>query len=495
MSGMRRPPWLRSRLSAMGDRTRRQSGGSLKVAVAALAALVVAGLWADGLVDWTGLAGWLRSRSGPELLAGAAVLVLLTAVGTRLTRPERPRAAPVRPLPPVVVGLALVVVAGVTLGIARWLIDAAAGVADPVTARTDAIRTALAVGAGVAGAVTLLFAARRQWLGERAQAHLEVDATEKRVTELYGKAADQLGSETAPVRLAGLYALERLGNQNPNYRQTIVDVVCAYLRMPYDHESGDAQERQVRLTAQEILTMHLRPPSRRSEDSLWPGDSRRRHLQWRETHAPGREYWSGMKLNLAGATLIDLELMDCRIAGANFANAKFVGTTLFSYTEFTRDVDFGKAEFAGEARFRWAAFGGRANFEETVFRGDALFGFARLDADPFCARFVATGFTGVADFDQARFSHMHFAGVTFHQSANFRTVRTQSGKLADLTFHGYADFNGLKTSSRSFLNVSGLRFRPDGYRGLPSSWPKRETPDGDETWVEFAADDVTTWVS
>jgi hypothetical protein len=53
------------------------------------------------------------------------------------------------------------------------------------------------------------------------------------VTELYTKAADQLGSDKAPVRLAGLYALERLAQDNPSQRQTIVNVICAYLQMPY----------------------------------------------------------------------------------------------------------------------------------------------------------------------------------------------------------------------------------------------------------------------
>ncbi|MDP9866447.1 hypothetical protein J2S55_005713 [Streptosporangium brasiliense] len=35
------------------------------------------------------------------------------------------------------------------------------------------------------------------------------------------------------MRLAGLYALERLAQDNPGHRQTIVNVICAYLRMPY----------------------------------------------------------------------------------------------------------------------------------------------------------------------------------------------------------------------------------------------------------------------
>jgi hypothetical protein len=63
--------------------------------------------------------------------------------------------------------------------------------------------------------------------------HTITDATERRVTELYTKAADQLGSDKAPVRLAGLYALERLAQDNPSQRETIVNVICSYLQMPY----------------------------------------------------------------------------------------------------------------------------------------------------------------------------------------------------------------------------------------------------------------------
>ena len=53
-------------------------------------------------------------------------------------------------------------------------------------------------------------------LAEQSQKDTVTDATERRVTELYTKAADQLGSDKAPVRLAGLYALERLAQDNPS---------------------------------------------------------------------------------------------------------------------------------------------------------------------------------------------------------------------------------------------------------------------------------------
>lgn len=72
---------------------------------------------------------------------------------------------------------------------------------DAAQARLDAIKTGLSVGAGIGGAVALLLA------------HLEGDAA---------------------VRMAGLYALERLAQSHPAHRQTVVNVIRAYLRMPFD---------------------------------------------------------------------------------------------------------------------------------------------------------------------------------------------------------------------------------------------------------------------
>ena len=90
------------------------------------------------------------------------------------------------------------------------------------------VSTALTAAAGTGGAAALLLAFRRQRhtehasletrhaaVADRAQREAQArdateDARERRVTELYGRALDQLGSERAPVRLGGLYALERL---------------------------------------------------------------------------------------------------------------------------------------------------------------------------------------------------------------------------------------------------------------------------------------------
>ncbi|MGV9774920.1 hypothetical protein ACWDS7_23200, partial [Streptosporangium sp. NPDC003464] len=134
-------------------------------------------------------------------------------------------------------------VGGVVGGLA-WLLLAAGGSAAEATVRQGAIQTAPAAGAGVGAAVTLMPAFRRQrhqehaahvtaYLTQQVADNTKHDATERRVTDLYTKAVEQLGSDKAAVRLGGLYALERLAQDNPGHRQTIVNVICAYLRMPY----------------------------------------------------------------------------------------------------------------------------------------------------------------------------------------------------------------------------------------------------------------------
>jgi hypothetical protein len=160
----------------------------------------------------------------------------------------------------------------------------------------EALKYGLGFFAAAGAVAALLVAVRRQLLAEhahelsernhrlalQAQAHIENDAAERRVTDLYTKAVEQLGSADAAVRLGGLHALERVAQNNPIQRQTMVDVLCAYFRMPYTPPAAvtalaiaepvtdlplsrpapttsrdPLQELQVRRTAQRIITAHL----------------------------------------------------------------------------------------------------------------------------------------------------------------------------------------------------------------------------------------------
>jgi hypothetical protein len=91
------------------------------------------------------------------------------------------------------------------------------------------------------GIVTARIAVDRINLSSREHQHaievarsIELDATQRRITELSAKASDQVGSDKPTVRIGGLTDLERLGQNNPDLRQTVVDRICAYLQMPFD---------------------------------------------------------------------------------------------------------------------------------------------------------------------------------------------------------------------------------------------------------------------
>jgi uncharacterized protein YjbI with pentapeptide repeats len=390
----------------------------------AAAPLTLAGwsrVW--GAADRLPEAGWLSGAVG--LALGGATLLLAA-----LWRPPAThlRRRPIRVLSGwlVLAGVVIAVLAGVS--VTAWLLaEANQATSGRAQARIDAIRTGLTAGAGVGGGIALLLAARREWLGERGQAHTEDDAAERRITELYTKAADQLGHDKAAVRLAGLYALERLGQSNPDHRQTIVNVLCAYLRMPppdadsgaaaespearrsREHDSGG--ESQVRLTAQRILTEHLLV-----------------------SDAPfGSTFWRGMDLDLAGATLVDLDLSWCGFGTGTFTRARFVGTTAFDHArsqnvsfneaEFVGDVSFGNAVFSSANFFR-ARFGDMASFKTfesgVLFSGAQFCGAADFTASvlrPFVTK--AISFDGVQFDGKADFSEVTFVGAASFDRAGF----------------------------------------------------------------------------
>ncbi|MEU8186457.1 pentapeptide repeat-containing protein [Micromonospora sp. WMMD712] len=429
-------------------------------------------------VWWQGL-----GRRWPVVLPVAVSLAVLAA-GLMLRRPgwrgretsaaPLPPDRPLRPLSWQLLPVAALLIAGVTGLAVVWLQHVVPGSGDRVQRaqlRVESIRTGLTIGAGVTGALALLLAFRRQQLAERTQQATEYDAGEKRVTELYVKAADQLGSEKAPVRLAGLYALERLAQDNPTHRQSIVEVICAYLRMPYtlpgtesapdtavqqllagEQESTNPgsvggtqteepqqnpwEEREVRLAAQRILARHLRVKTQEGEADP--------------------NYWGNkVVLDLTGALLIDANFASCHLHNAIFSAAIFSGDARFDDATFSGDARFNKSTFSRDARFGVAKFGGDVRFDKAVFGRDA--------------RFNKVEFGGGVLFDKARFSHgTRFSEAIFSGDSRFRNVAFGREVWFDevsfgcevrfdrATFNGEARFN--KASFVRDAHFSRVRF-------------------------------------
>lgn len=366
------------------------AGGALLLAVAVTAT--------TGWIDWSAVGRWVQARSallGLWILAG----LLLAGAGygrwrnkqapaTHQHRHRRP------PLSWWTVAAAAIVITAVGWGATTWLLHEAANATDPAAARVEAIKTGLGIGAGTAGVFALLLAVRRQWHQELTATDTVHDAEARRVTELYTKAAEQLGSDKAPVRLAGLYALERLAQDNPTQRQTIVNLWCAYLRMPYtppadpddtddavlDTHEERVQEREVRLTAQRLIIDHLQPGT----DTI-----------------PAPTCWHDIDLDLTGATLIRFRFRECRVRTALFDGATFVDITSFRNSTFIGAASFRNANFASLTRFWNTTFLGSVDFTDANFKAFADFGNATFAGD---VRFRDTTFAGVTNFDHVIFT-------------------------------------------------------------------------------------------
>src|SRR3954470_19798904 len=101
------------------------------------------------------------------------------------------------------------------------------------TTRASILTVAAALIAATAAGAGLYFTARtvrvnQQTLIETRRANREGDRRDR-----YAKAIEQLGHDKAPVRLGAMYSLEQLAQDNLGLRQAVVDVLCAYLRMPF----------------------------------------------------------------------------------------------------------------------------------------------------------------------------------------------------------------------------------------------------------------------
>jgi hypothetical protein len=295
-----------------------------------------------------------------------------------------------------------------------WLVEQADQVTDEkdkAAAKADAVRTGAAIALGTGGAAWLLLAYRRQ----RMEA---VDTRERRITELYTKAVEQLGHEKAPVRLGALYSLERLAQNNPEHRQTVIDVFCAYLRMPYSPPAqtgpgteqteeaataGDQEqaphrvvgydpdeELQVRQTAQRILAAHLKVPG----GVLSAAAAQRRQP------SPRQAFWPGISLDLTGAALIEFDLQQASVVQARFVGATFQGDARFVGATFQDSAGFDGATFQDVAGFVRATFQGIAAFDGATFQGDARF----IEATFQEGSFMGATFKDVALFIGATFT-------------------------------------------------------------------------------------------
>ncbi|WP_339135194.1 pentapeptide repeat-containing protein [Streptomyces sp. f51] len=255
----------------------------------------------------------------------------------------------------------------------------------------DLVKLSFGVVAGAGALVALVVAYRRQRVDEDGALR---EATRLH-TERFTTAVGQLGEESAAVRLGAVHALAGLADDS--LRQTCIDVLCAYLQLPFTPDPGNDPAhqvehhrylafRKVRHTILRLIGDHYRRPQ--------------------GTHRS----WQGCDLDLTGVAIDG----DMDFSGATFSDGtvSFSGATLSGGT-----VSFDNAVFAS----------GTVSFDSAVFA------------------------SGTVHFNNARFSGstVYFLGAMFSGGTVYFNNAAFSG--AKVCFQGAA----LSGSTVSFSNASG----------------------------------------
>ncbi|WP_280347248.1 pentapeptide repeat-containing protein [Nocardia neocaledoniensis] len=294
-------------------------------------------------------------------------------------------------------------------------------------------------------------------------------AREAALWERFGAAAAQLADKSAAIRIAGVYAMAGVADERSGAnRQQCIDVLCGYLRLPYDPEQGGSgrtklvtktagadgaeqeehteyrqNDREVRATILRAIADHLRPQAEHSWSSS-DFDFRTAHL---ESVDFSMAKFAGIarfdRATFASDTHFDRATFsgDTRFDRANFSDdacfigATFAGSTRFGNATFAGNAWFGNATFAGNAWFDRATFARQAGFNDATFANGARFGEATFAS---CAGFNGVTFAGAAEFSCATFAEVaEFNDATFSAFAGFSFAT-----FADNTWFDRATFAG-----------------------------------------------------
>lgn len=318
-------------------------------------------------------------------------------------------------------------------------------VLDPATSKSEAIRT----GGLVSAAIVALYAL---WLNdcrrrvEESRHELERRSNEQdreRVAdERFARAVELLGHEADQVRVGALHALAGLARSRPSYQQTVLDVVCSYLRRPFDHpdygqartgerrrwEPAEAREadreKQVRLTAQRVIRELV--PDRHQDCGTLPD------------------------LDLTGALLDYIDLSGKAIGQLVLRDAQLYGTTRLGATEISGDAWFTRAASYGRLDCDHMVVRGRSNFPHLIAHERVSFEGAHFEQG---AVFLSAEFRG----------SVSLADSMFAKSVDLR----RAVFLSDLDFRCQLPYPVRPGTGGMTVNTNSEVRLPDGWRVHP----------------------------
>ncbi|GAA0649436.1 pentapeptide repeat-containing protein [Kutzneria viridogrisea] len=255
--------------------------------------------------------------------------------------------------------LAFAVLAAVT----GWL-----RLVEPGASHVEALKTGGLAAASVVALYGLWLNDRRRRVEERRQEQedLRIAHDRERVAdERFAKSVELLGHAGDQVRLGAMHALANLARSRREYTQTVLDVLCAYLRRPFALGEDDL-EKQVRLTAQRLVGALL--PAAGSDGPDYDLDLTGATLEYLDLSGRRIGELTMRRANLHQATaLYEAEIRGPAWFTAATAHYRFVAhrTTFHDKAWFSGFVAVGPADFSG-ARFLGETKFSRARFQDTM---------------------------------------------------------------------------------------------------------------------------------
>jgi len=295
--------------------------------------------------------------------------------------------------------------------------------------KADALRT----GGLAAGSVVALYAL---WLNDRRRRveenrheidrglyQLQADRAEldreRADDERFARSVEMLGHDADQVRVGALHALAALARSRPDYTQTVLDVLCAYLRRPFDHPeyrkirgeddtaaAPDAdRERQVRFAAQRVIT------------DLLP--------------LVGAENAQPFDLDLHGATLEYFNIQERMVGQLRIREAQLYKSNSFHHCEFHRGVWFTNSHSYGRLYLNDVVFHDRSWFSRFTAHDMVDFERSRFLGD---VKFANSSWQGAVSFDDASFvENVDFTRARFAHDLDLRVVGGLTGLTIGMT--------------------------------------------------------------
>ena len=300
-----------------------------------------------------------------------------------------------------------------------------------------------------------IYVAYRRALALEETAHAQHDANEQK---MFSEATENLGHQTASVRLGGIYALDRLARSNEGYLVSIVEILCAHLRettQQSNDEEKDGEEgkrEDEKRDKKKYTEKHKDKPSNEIQSLLEVLSGLNQFSKEKQKDKQSKP----VCLNLSGAYLVRINLRNAYLKGANLIGTNLQKVSLVQAQ--LQGADLSRAQLQ-EAKLQGAQMEKaklrktqlqRARLQGTFLRNAEMQGADLREAQMQGARLQRAQMQG-ADLREAQMQGARLQRAQM-QGADLREAQMQGADLREAQMQGTA-IEGMQVQGAELNNV------------------------------------------